>query len=183
MVAFLHAAIVFCNLIYCFVAFWLSSYLLSRCNRESSSAGCTDLDERHVWDSQQHLEVWSWLGDLERIFKRGKKLMERNKHFPWASKCHSLDTTRVGDRPLNINPKVNFKTCLKSIKLMILSKITNHPHHFSSQIISKNSQYIVNFKASSTLCRLNLKTQLWERKRNKCFASTHENGTNVLRPH
>ena len=38
-------------------------------------------------------------------------------------------------------------------------------------------------KASTTLCRINLKTQLWERKRNKCFASTHENGTNVLRPH
>ena len=38
-------------------------------------------------------------------------------------------------------------------------------------------------KASSTLCRINLKTQLWERKRNKCFAFTHENGTNVLHPH
>ena len=27
-------------------------------------------------------------------------------------------------------------------------------------------------KASSTLCRINLKTQLWERKRNKCSAPT-----------
>ena len=29
-------------------------------------------------------------------------------------------------------------------------------------------------KASSTLCQINLKTQLWERKRNKCSASTLE---------
>ena len=30
------------------------------------------------------------------------------------------------------------------------------------------------YQASSTLCRINLKTQLWERKRNKCSASTLE---------
>ena len=30
------------------------------------------------------------------------------------------------------------------------------------------------FEVSSTLCRINLKTQLWERKRNKCSVSTLE---------
>ena len=43
--------------------------------------------------------------DLERIFKREEKLIERNKHRPWASKGQFLDNIRAGVRPLNINSK------------------------------------------------------------------------------
>ena len=37
------------------------------------------------------------------MLKRGKKLTERNKRFPQASKCHPSDSIQAGVRPLNIN--------------------------------------------------------------------------------
>ena len=41
-----------------------------------------------------------------KIYLNGKKkLLERNKHLPRASKCHSSDSIQAGVRPLNINSK------------------------------------------------------------------------------
>ena len=48
-----------------------------------------------------------------------------------------------------------------------------HNKYDGGPALSIQSQCYVT-QASSTLCRINLKTQLWERKRNKCSASTLE---------
>ena len=41
---------------------------------------------RRTWafhlKGEQYLKFWLWLGDLERILKGEKELIERNKHFP-----------------------------------------------------------------------------------------------------
>ena len=88
-----------------------------------------------ILKGEQHLKCWLWLGDLEWYLK-GKKLIEQNKHYPWASKCHSSDTIRAGVCPLNINSKNEFYTHLKSTKTKTFFK-SPLSHHFSSQIISK----------------------------------------------
>ena len=43
-------------------------------------------------------------GSGEEI-KRGKKVLERNKHCPLANKCHSSGSIQAGVCPLDINFK------------------------------------------------------------------------------
>ena len=64
----------------------------------------------------------------------GKKLKEREKHFPKASKCRSLDSKRAGDRPIKLI--LNLPKSIKTKNSLITNKITSH--NFSAQIISKN---------------------------------------------
>ena len=66
-----------------------------------------------ILKGELRVSFWWLLGNLERIFKREKKLIERNKHFPYSSKCHSSDSIRAGVRPLDI----------KKLKLIKLIKI------------------------------------------------------------
>ena len=82
--------------------------------------------------------------------------------------------------------------CVRPQGLGLIITLNRTEYHILVTILEKTCHVISRFiasleylfsLASSTLCQINLKTRLCERKRNKCFASTHENGTNVLRSH
>lgn len=55
-----------------------------------------------------HLKFCWYLEGLEEELE-GKKLLERKKHWFYASKCHISDNIRAGVRPLILIPRISFE--------------------------------------------------------------------------
>ena len=74
---------------------------------------------------------------------------------------------------------LNSYTVVKTGKCMWLyfsGHISKDSLWFAECVEPAIPRLIRRIQASSTLCRINLKTKLYVRKRNKSFPSTHENG-------